>query len=202
LKGKSRQIGYKNSCAKRITERPQSTDDREPGHWEMDTVDSGIGKKGCLLVLTERNSRKEILEKLESRTQECVVMALDRLEKRCNGKFSEIFKTVTCDNGGEFLDSDSMESSCLGDGKRTFVYFAAPHSAFQRGSNEVNNKLIRIFIKKGEEIGKVPGAYIKRIEKWMNNYPRKLFHGKTSHMIFRESLEALFTKKVLCKIRI
>ena len=52
-------------------------------------------------------------------------------------------------------------------------------------SNENNNKLIRRFISKGTPIENYSKKEIKNIEKWMNNYPRELFHGKTAEEIYQ-----------------
>ena len=180
---RKRTIGWKNPTAKRIDKRPVEAEERQSGHWEMDTVVSGKGGSGCLLVFTERHSRSELIFLLKSRSQGCVQEVFDRLERRYKGKFSVIFKTITSDNGGEFLDFESLERSCLHEGKRTEIYYAHPYSSYERGSNENANKLIRKFINKGEEIGKLPVAYIKRIEKWINNYPRRMFGYKTANML-------------------
>jgi IS30 family transposase len=178
-----RTVGLKNPNAKRISERPIEANERHPGHWEMDTVVGGKGSKGCLLVLTERHSRTELMYLLKNRTQECVLAVFDRLERRYKSKFSEIFKSMTPDNGGEFLNWEALERSCLHGGKRTAIYFAHPYSSWERGSNENANRLIRKFIKKGEDIGKLPVAYIKRIEKWINNYPRRIFAYKNANTV-------------------
>ncbi len=54
------------------------------------------------------------------------------------------------------------------------------HTALgERGSNENANKLIRRFIPKGTDIGKLTHKDVKRIEEWINNYPRKI-HGYRS----------------------
>ena len=180
---RNRTVGFKNPTAKRITERPAEADKRESGHWEMDTVVSGKGGTACLLVLTERQSRAELMYPLKNRSQKCVQEVFDRLEYRYKGRFIDIFKSITCDNGSEFLDWESLERSCLHTGKRTAIYFAHPYSSWERGSNENANRLIRKFIKKGEDIGKLPVAYIKRIEKWINNYPRRIFGYKSANML-------------------
>lgn len=177
---KVRKVGYKNPTAKRIDERPCAANERQSGHWEMDLVVSGAGKAGALLVLTERASRLELIRLLPDKTQSSVITALNRIEKRHRKRFGELFKTITCDNGSEFLDCDGLEASCTSDNKRTEVYYAHPYSSWERGSNENANKLIRKFIKKGDDISKLPVAYIKRIEKWINNYPRRIFGYKTA----------------------
>jgi IS30 family transposase len=180
---RKRTIGLKNPNAKRINERPAEADERQAGHLEMDTVVSCKGSTSCLLVLTERHSRTEMMYLLKNRTQESVLGIFNRLERKYKSKFSEIFKTITCDNGSEFLDYEALERSCLHTEKRTCIYFAHPYSSWERGSNENANRLIRKFIKKGEDIGKLPVAYIKRIEKWINSYPRRIFAYKTANML-------------------
>ena len=57
----------------------------------------------------------------------------------------------------------------------------------EKGSNEKNNKLIRRHIPKGVNIGDIPEEAIKEIEDWMNNYPRKLFNGKSSNEVYGKS---------------
>jgi len=74
-----------------------------------------------------------------------------------------------------------LEASCLRKGeKRTTWYYAHPYSAWERGSNENANRLIRRFAPKGTDIGKLTNKDIRRIENWMNNYPRRMFGYKTA----------------------
>jgi IS30 family transposase len=182
-KVKPSRVGRCNSTAKRIDERPLEAAERQPGHWEMDLVLSGHIGSGCLLVLTERASRYELMYLLKDKKQSSVLKVFERLERRYKGEFKTIFKTITCDNGSEFLDSAALECSCISGGKRTEIYYAHPYSSWERGSNENANKLIRKFIKKGEDISKLPVAYIKRIERWINSYPRRIFGYKTANEI-------------------
>jgi len=178
---KTRKIALNNLKGRSIEERPESVEDREEiGHWEMDLV---VGRtKACLLVLTERKRRKELIFKLPNKTQNAVKAVLDRLERKHGRRFKEIFKTITTDNGSEFLDSKSLEASCLRKGeKRTTWYYAHPYSAWERGSNENANRLIRRFVPKGTDIGKLTNKDIRRIEHWMNNYPRRMFGYKTAN---------------------
>ena len=168
-----------------ITERAASIDTREEqGHWEMDTV---VGKKGTsavLLVLTERKTREEIIRKMKSKSQYCVVKEIDKIERKLGSKkFRETFKTITCDNGCENLDYEGIERSVLTKQSRTKVYYAHPYSAWERGSNENANKLIRRFIPKGDDIGEFSHERIKMIEHWINNYPRRIFGGMSSNMV-------------------
>lgn len=145
----------------------------------MDTVYSGKGKgKSCLLVLTERKTRFEEIYYMESRTQEEVVKVLDSIERKIGlPTFISRYKTITCDNGTEFLDYNGTERSVdFPDIKRTVLYYCHPFASCERGSNENQNKLIRRWIPKGESIAEYKD-HIPFIQNWINNYPRKLFNG-------------------------
>lgn len=185
--GKKRQYNEVRSASNNakgtsISEREATVESREEyGHWEMDTVVGGKGSKEVLLVLTERKHLHEIIRKIKSKSQYHVVKELDKLERKMGAKkFRERFKTITCDNGCENLDFEGIEHSAINKGKRTKVYYAHPYSAWERGSNENANKLIRRFIPKGADIAEFSHERIKMIEHWINNYPRKLFDGKSS----------------------
>lgn len=95
--------------------------------------------------------------------------------------FSKRFKTVTSDNGSEFLDYESLEKSAIHKGTRFELYYAHPYSSYERSSNENANKLIRRFIPKGADISKYSEEDIARVERWINNYPRRKFGGKSSN---------------------
>ena len=103
-----------NSKGTSISERDPKIDLREEyGHWEMDTVVGKQGTKEVLLVLTERMSEQEIIRKIKSKSQLCVVNELDKIERKMGSKkFRETFKTITCDNGCENLDFEGIE--CVG----------------------------------------------------------------------------------------
>ena len=188
--GNKARIAYNNTRGRSIEERPFELLERIYGNWEMDTVVGKQGSKAALLVLTERVSRFEIIIKLKDKTQKSIIAALDKLEKEYKDKFSLIFKSITVDNGVEFLDMESLEKSVYDKlSKRTTIYYAHPYCSWERGSNENNNKLIRKFIKKKTDIKNFSVAYIKKIQDWINNYPRKLFNYKTAKDIFYENLD-------------
>lgn len=176
-----------------IEKRPAAVDTRaEFGHWEMDTVYSGKkASKKALLVLTERKSRKEIIEPMPDRTAESTIKALNRIERRFGALFRKVFKSITVDNGGEFSDVERLERSAIRKGKRTYFFYCHPYSSYERGSNENQNKMIRRRYPKGTDFGKITAAAIKGLESWINNYPRKLLGWKTAEMIYQECLAAL-----------
>lgn len=188
--GKERKRSYEkvrrannNPTGTSISERAEEIESRNDfGHWELDTVVGKTRTKAALLVLTERKTRYELIYKLENKTQDAVIASLNRLERKLGAsRFAKVFKTITCDNGCENLDHESMERSIKG-GKRTKVYYAHPYSAWERGSNENANKLIRRFIPKGSDIGRFTRKEIKRIQRWMNDYPRAILDGLSAKM--------------------
>ncbi len=142
------------------------------------------GSGAALLVLSERMSRQEIILKMPDKTQQSVRTMIDRLEQRYGTKFKEKFKTITVDNGSEFLDHEGIEKSIKDPKeKRVTVYYAHPYSSWERGTNENTNKLIRRFIPKGTDIGKISSKMVNTIEKWINNYPRKILGYKSANDI-------------------
>lgn len=174
-------ISLKNKGSRSIEERPEVINNRlQYGHWEGDSIiNKRFGRKDALFTLSERMTREQIILKIESATQEAVLKALNKLEHSYGSYFREKFKSVTLDNGREFLDWESIERSGLGAKKRTLVYFAHPYSSWERGTNENQNRMIRRFIPKGTDISKLSDKDIKTIQEWMNNYPRKILGYKT-----------------------
>ena len=114
----------------------------------------------------------------KDRTAKSVIRALDRYERKIGSPaFRGKFKTITCDNGMEFADWQSIERSCRTKKNRTTVYFCHPYCSGERGTNENSNRFIRRWIPKGDDIGLYSKAEIQAIQDWMNHYPRRQFNG-------------------------
>ena len=181
-KGQARK-SLKNLKGESIEKRPAAANDRsEYGHWEMDLIVSCVGGKGALLTITERKTREEIIIRLPDKTQRSVRRAMDRIERKCGDKFKEKFKTITTDNGSEFLDFERLEQSCIRNEKRFKMYFAHPYSSWERGSNENANGIIRRFFPKGTDFSKVKRVKIQEVEDWMNEYPRRILGGISANI--------------------
>ena len=159
-----------NKEGKTIHDRPEEIETRETiGHWEMDLVEGLKGQKEpYLLVLSERKTRKEIVELIPDKSAKSVGKALDRIERQLGSvKFRETFKTITTDNGTEFRNWKIIEKSYTGSKKkRTNQYFADSYSSWQRGTNENINKMIRRFLPKKTSFKGLKQEDVKRIEKW------------------------------------
>ena len=114
---------------------------------------------------------------MRNKTQREVIRAIRRAKKRVGGDFSTVFKTITADNGSEFLDSKAIKKAagCWE------VYYAHPYSSWERGSNENGNRMLRRFVPKVTDIGKLTEKEQQRIEDWVNNYPRKIHGYRTAN---------------------
>lgn len=175
------------SAGTSIEKRPEEINNRDSlGHWEMDTVVGPRGKsKKCFLVLTERISLKEYIEILKDHSAKEVCHALDRLEREMGERtFRETFKSITVDNGTEFSDCEGIEQSRRNKRCRTKLYYCHAYSSYERAVNENQNRFVRRFYPKGMNFDHVTRKETKEMEKWMNNYPRKKFGGKSAEEMY------------------
>ncbi|MDO6299408.1 IS30 family transposase [Enterococcus gallinarum] len=153
-----------------IEKRSDIVDSREEfGHWEIDTV-VGLrtGKDHALLTLTERKTRYEMIIKIDGKVADPVNRALKTLQEAAGKDFARLFKTITSDNGAEFSSISELLSEV------TAVYFTHPYSSWERGTNENHNGIIRRFIPKGTRLAEISHSHIRRVQDWMNNYPRRI----------------------------
>lgn len=184
-------VSRTNRMCRSIEKRPKAVEDRlEYGHWEGDTIKGPLGAKASLVTLTERTSREEIIIQVASASQAEIKAAIDGLEQKYGPAFRVKFKSITFDNGVEFLDWRSLEISLLGAGRRTTIYFAHSYSSWERGTNENHNRMIRRFIPKGTNIALLDEQEVKRIEDWMNNYPRKILGYRTPKQVAVEHMQS------------
>ena len=174
-----------------IEQRPPEIKERKTfGHWELDSVMGCKGSKTALIVFTERLTRTGIIVRVPDHTSASVVQAINKLERRFGKLFYTLFKSITVDNGCEFQDVEGMQTSCRHKGNRTTVYFCHPYSAYERGSNENMNRIIRRFFPKGTNFDTVTAAEVKRAEDWLNHYPRKILNWQAPETLFRRALAA------------
>lgn len=166
-----------------IEERSDEVNNRTAfGHWEIDTI---VGKKGSspvLLSLDERLTRKRHLVKIPSRSSDAVRLGLEKIAELYGDSFETVFKTVTSDNGSEFVDLGSYLP------KSTKVYYAHPYSSYERGTNEKQNSLVRRFFPKGKSFENITDEQVAFVEHWINNLPRKIFNYHCSDFVFHNVL--------------
>jgi IS30 family transposase len=163
-----------------IDDRPAEVEGRQvPGHWEGDLV---IGKDGrsAVATLVERASRFLILVPLTGRDSLTVG---DAVIAATHGLPDQIRRSLTWDCGSEMARHATITATGLP------VYFAHPHSPWERGSNENLNRIVREYFPKGVKITSDP-AYLAMVASDINDRPRKIHNWKKPSELFTELVEA------------
>lgn len=161
-----------------ISERPKSIDKRaNTGDWEIDTVKGTLGSKPCVGSFADRKSRYYIAVKMIDSTASSFNIA-------ASTKFKEIVKdkvnSFTADNGKEFAKHKELSNIF-----KSFVYFAKPHSPWERPTNENANGLLREFFPKGTNFTNITQKELDDACNLINNRPRKCLGWKTSSEVFK-----------------
>jgi IS30 family transposase len=169
-----------------IQNRPAQIESREQfGHWEIDLITGPARSKAALLTLVERQTRRLIVRKLPDKTQIAVLRALNGIERGYGpAAFQRLFKSITADNGSEFLDVASLQTSAFSNHARTRLFYTHPYSAWERGTNENTNRIIRRFVAKGHKIETINQQSVRTIEHWINNYPRQILDFRSPQQCF------------------
>jgi IS30 family transposase len=165
-----------------IEERPAIVSTRKRiGDWEVDTL---IGKqqKQALLTLTERKSRFTLLGKLSRRTAQTVRQQVCKLLLPVRDKVH----TLTSDHGKEFADHAQIAESL-----QLKFYFAHPYAAWERGTNENTNGLLRQYFPKKSDLQFVSNKTIEQAMSRLNFRPRKCLAFRTPFEVFFQRSVAL-----------
>ncbi len=166
-----------------IALRPVQVDKREMvGHWESDSVVGGDRKSG-LNVIVERTTRLVNISLMKNKTAQETKSAIIR---RLSNHPDELVKSITYDNGSENVLHQEINDKL---GAQSF--FCEPYHSWEKGSVEQVNGLIRRYLPKGTNFNNVTAAEINRIEKRLNNRPRKCLNYKTPYEMFRLASGAL-----------
>lgn len=178
---------------KSIHKRPKEIDEnKEFGHWELDCVEGSKDSKKTYMTLLERLTKKYIVIEMEAHTNACIKKAIDSLEDKYGKNFNKIFKSMTTDNGHEFLNYDNIEiSKDDKEKRRTEVYYCDPYSSWQKGMNENCNGILRRFISKGTDLNKISIEKLESILKKINGKPRKILGFIPADKRFKEELEKI-----------
>jgi transposase, IS30 family len=164
-----------------ISERPAEADDRAvPGHWEGDLI-IGKNSKSAIGTLVERTSRCVCLLHLPGAhdavsLRDAVVPVIQSLPER-------LTRSLTWDRGSEMARHAEISIAADID-----IYFADPHSPWQRGSNENANGLLRQFFPKGADLSQYTAEDLNHAETQLNTRPRKTLGFKTPNEVLAEVL--------------
>jgi IS30 family transposase len=163
-----------------IEERPKEVADRIiPGHWEGDLI---IGRQHASAIgtLVERTTRMTFLVKLENQDAMTVRKAfIEEFRHLPKG----LKRTLTYDQGREMAQHKLFSKET-----EINVYFAHPHSPWERGTNENTNGLIRQYFPKGTDFSKISRDRLKEVQDELNDRPRKTLSWYTPHEKFCEVL--------------
>jgi len=167
-----------------IESRPPQVATRQTvGHFEADTM-HGARSNACLLTLVERKTRQVFIRRCPNRRAKvicgAIASAIEPLPQ-------SLRTSITFDNGSEFAAHGQLRQRFAVD-----TYFANPYSAWERGSNENVNKLIRQFFPKGTNFSRITDQQVARVQDLINNRPRKCLDWHTpAEMLEREFPVAL-----------
>jgi IS30 family transposase len=162
-----------------IHQRPKEVNRRQiPGHWETDLLWSE--GQTALQVLVERKTRFTRLIRLPDKTARSSYQALSQILSQLP---PHLRHSITYDNG--------VENFLFQHINRVFnvrSYFCDPYSAWQKGTVENTNGLVRRFLPKRTNFDTIPVSDFQRIENWLNDRPRKVLNFQTPAEVYKAAV--------------
>ena len=154
---------------------------------DSDTVvGKRAGKEAVVLSLLEKKTENYIAIRIPGKDADSVLNAMQSLREGFGEKFSQVFKTITVDNGSEFADFAQVENW----GSK--VFFAHPYTSWERPQNERHNGLFRAFVPKGASIEGFTDEDILTAADELNGRPRKKLGYCTPEELFEAFLDAVY----------
>ena len=160
--------------------RPPEVEDRlVPDHWEGDLI-KGARNQSSVGTLVERTSRLVLLARMPDATAEGALAGFTSALNRVHGSMR---KTLTYDQGKEMARHNELAAAT-----GVAVYFAGPHSPWQRGSNENTNGLLRQYLPKGTDLSTLSQDDLDEISMRLNTRPRKIHGFRTPIDVYTDHL--------------
>nr|WP_298523249.1 IS30 family transposase [uncultured Halomonas sp.] len=161
--------------------RPPEIEDRlMPGHWEGDLI-MGANNRSAVGTLVERTTRLVILVKLDGTTATAAAIGFS---DKLNEVPRSLRLSMTYDQGKEMTKHAEITQKT-----GTAIYFADPHSPWQRGSNENTNGLLRQYLPKGTDLSIYCQEELDAIADSLNTRPRQTLDWRTPLEVYAEVLK-------------
>ena len=161
-----------------IADRPAEVASRTvPGHWEGDLI-KGARNGSAVGTLVERTTRLVILARMEGTD---AVSAREGFTRKLRHVPAPLRKTLTYDQGKEMAEHERLAQRLA-----LQVFFADPHSPWQRGTNENTNGLLRQYLPKGTDLSGYTQRELNAIAHRLNTRPRKCLNFATPLEVFTQ----------------
>jgi transposase, IS30 family len=168
-------------AAPQISGRPPIVDERSRlGDWEGDTI-VGARHRSGLMTLVERRSGFALVKVVRRLASRNVTRAIRNATSQLPG---ELKHTLTLDNGKEFAGHAALTRQTGLD-----VYFARPYHAWERGSNEHFNGLLRAYFPKGTDFRRTAASEVQRVLDELNDRPRQRLGYRTPREVLAEHFD-------------
>jgi IS30 family transposase len=176
-RGRTREGALKQSTRmKTIHQRPAAVESREQiGHWEGDLIIGG-GQRSAIATLVERTSRLTLL--MSMREGYSAQQLGDQLIALFGTLPPGLRRTLTWDQGNEMFHHQRVEQT-IG----IKIFFADPHSPWQRGTNENTNGLLRQYFPKGADLRLVTDQHLLEVTRRLNQRPRLVLGDRTPEQV-------------------
>ena len=161
-----------------IADRPAEVAARTvPGHWEGDLI-KGARNGSAVGTLVERTTRLVILARMEGTD---AVSAREGFTRKLRYVPAPLRKTLTYDRGKEMAEHERLAQRLA-----LQLFFADPHSPWQRGTNENTNGLLRQYLPKGTDLSGYTQRELNAIAHRLNTCPRKCLNFATPLEVFTQ----------------
>jgi IS30 family transposase len=172
-----------------LRERPAEALGRPvAGHGEGDLI-KGAGNASAVGTLVERKSRFLLLAKVDGGDAESV---LEGFTRRLRTLPVSLRKTLTYDQGKEMARHAQLAQRL-----HLRVYFADPHSPWQRPTNENTNGLLRQYLPKGMDFSGLSQRYLTQVATALNTRPRKCLGFLTPEEVMTAEINHLHSPVAL-----